>query len=497
MSLERMRPWAFLLFVSSVCIPVAAYDAPDSAARVSARWQQGDFAEAAQTYKRKQPAPPAADDAATGSDFGDTQSSSDDSWRPSARGSAAGASQSASPGRWRAQEVTRRPERGAYPDRPYDSTEAVGRRLSQRVDSSSSDYDSSNRSRIDAGYGAKRVSAKSASSPGVKRVWTEEDGVRVKTVYDENGEVVYRKGWSKKTGEEVPLSGDYGRQAMPRGSARGKKDYISEDAARVSAADRRERRDLDGLGRGQSVDGPHHLRHRDVVERDGPTEFSLALPVWYNTLTGSVSGPAGSGTGAVASHNNTKPGFEFAVPHLGFGYMPIRHNTTVAGTFTFQGTTYAAGSALKFDADMYDLWTRWGLIDWHVLHLDWMLGSKVVAPNFVATNATGATSKFSQTFPIPYLGIVGQFELDRNMLIKGAIKYSSLGVGNAQENMTEAEIALAYEWGSDFEFSKLNQVSLGYRIQKLDVIDKPTSATGRSEADVDLRGPFAKVTAYF
>ncbi|MBI4869795.1 MAG: hypothetical protein HY816_22880 [Candidatus Wallbacteria bacterium] len=507
MSIVRARPWAYALLLSSLSLSASAYDAIDSDPQAD-RWQRSEGAPVARSYARRAAQPAEADDIAEGSDFDSRDAGVEAAWPAAGRSrgtpAKAVARQPVS-SRWRAGELSEREARGAYATRPDGSRDTrSSRKFSQASGASAPDASYRSRSRIDSDFGAKgEVPAPTADS--VRRVWSSENGARVKTVYDDNGNVVYRKGWSEKTGEEVPIGGGAGSVSgtMPRGkrsTSKGKKDLVREDAEQVADADRREREDLRGLRQPpreeNGQDGPHHLRHRHVVRRDGPSGFSIAIPVWYNTLTGNVSGPTGTGTGAITSDNNTKAGLEMAIPHWGASYLPIRHSTTLAGAFTFEGTAYAAGAALQFDVDMYDLWTRWGLLDWHIFHLDWMLGSKVMDPTIAVTGG-GATTSFTELFPIPYLGLVGHWEINQDILIKGMLKYSDLSLDAAQETMTEAEIALAYEWGSDFEFSKRNQVSVGYRLMALDVIDNAKSATTRSQADAELRGVFAKLTAYF
>jgi hypothetical protein len=409
-------------------------------------------------------------------------------------------------GRWTASEIERGPERGAYPARPARARLATAVAAPARTKTAvpQGEEFSFRRSRIQPALSAKGVEERAGSS--VKRVWTEQDGAKVKTIYDDKGGVVYRKGWDKKSGEEVPLKsstasgvlgGSAWRASQPAGAAKTRSEQPCNSCGR-GRADWRPTGDnfppdkrLESIGQ----DGPHHLRHRHEIVRDGPTRFSLAMPIWYNNLNGTVTGLAGTGTGTLAQDNNLKPGLEWAIPHWFAGYQPLRHTTTVSGAFSFRGTAFPVGANLKLDADVYEGYTRRDLFEWHVLQLDWMLGAKYFVPDFAATSGA-ATARYTSAFPVPYVGLIGQFELDTNMLFKGSYKYSTYDSDSAKETMSEADISLAYEWKSDFEFSKSNQVALGYRVLKLDIIANKAAAN-RAEADVEFAGPYAKLTAYF
>lgn len=481
-----MLPAVLLLLAPFVSVAPAQELADDDAVAPSAgsRWRQApassdDPGEEARPVRRRLTQAPEREAAASGED------------------------------RWTASETERRPERGAYPARPARtrqvrvSTAVAAPAAPERKASDDEDF-SFRRTRLQPVLSAKGVEERAGSS--VKRVWTEQGGAKVKTIYDEKGDVVYRKGWDKRSGEEVPLktsatSGVLGGSAWKATRAAGASDERPGPSCTSCGRGREDWRPtgdgfppdkrLEGIGR----DGPHHLQHRHEVVRDGPTRFTLAMPVWYNNLNGTVTGLAGTGTGTIAEDNNLKPGLELAIPHWFAGYQPIRHSTTVSGAFSFRGTAFPVGANLKLDADVYEGYTRWDLFEWHVLQLDWMLGAKYFVPDFTATSGA-ASARYTSAFPVPYVGLIGQFELDTNMLFKGSLKYSSYDSDSAKETMSEADIALAYEWKSDFEFSKSNQVSIGYRVLKLDIITNKAAAN-RAEADVEFAGPYAKLTAYF
>ncbi|MBI4871335.1 MAG: hypothetical protein HY814_07175 [Candidatus Riflebacteria bacterium] len=404
------------------------------------------------------------------------------------------ASRASSGGRWRAAQVEERPETGAYHAYPAsDGSRSKAGRSGQTADGRSTRTARASQGRLESRLGASSLEKQAGGK--VRRVWSEDEGVRVKTVYDQSGNVVYRKGWDSKTGGEVPLkkSAATSRSAQDLDPAGNRTFTLEAPRTRGSRAlDDNLPADPGVAHLGE--DGPHHLVHRHEVVREGPTRFCLALPVWYNVLSGKLSG-SGVGTATITKDNNLQTGFEWAIPHWFVGYQPLRHTTTATGSFSFRGSTFPVGASLRLDADIYETYTRWSLFDWHVLSLDWMLGTKVISPTFVATSGA-TTASYTTMFPVPYLGVIGQYELDRNMLFKGFVKYSSLEVDKAKETMMEGELALVYEWPSDFEFSKCNQVSLGYRLMTLDVVANGTTAN-RGQADVEFAGPMAKLTAYF
>ncbi len=320
--------------------------------------------------------------------------------------------------------------------------------------------------RIDTDLGKALVGSQknAASSRGV---WSEQGDARVKTIYDRNGKPVYQKAWNKRTGEEMDIPSPGGQGA---GDGTG------------------------GHGGHSGYQGPQHSRHRHEVTRGGPTAFSLALPIWQNNMTGSLSGTTAGGAGTIAEDNNLKAGFELAWPNWYFGYFPLRHNTTISGGFDFEGVTYTSGANLKFNSDIIEAYGRWDLLENHVFHLDWSLGVKAFFNDVVVTQGA-ATSKFDDPVPLPFLGLFGMFEIDTSKAIKGYVKYTDLEIGDAQATMLDAEIALSYAWKSDHEWSNRNEVQVGYKTLQLDLKDKSGGTLGN--ADVEFKGPYARVTAYF
>lgn len=329
-----------------------------------------------------------------------------------------------------------------------------------------------------------------------RRVWTETASARVKTVYDEQGNVVYQKAWDKKSGKEVPVP-EAGRgteedtsraqdvhepaEAKPYGRLRRDEDGEFEER-------RQDPRPAHGKG--------HHMHKYPTEPRKHPYEFSLGIYPWLNLLSGSLTGTTGTGT--LTDDERTSYAIDFHNPRVGWSYSRIAHNSGVSGTFTYNGVTFAGTPATTIYSETLNTlegFYRFNCYDSRDAWFDFLVGGRGVLINASVT-APGSTTSVSKAVPLPEAGVIGSYTLLDNIKLRGFAKGAFGALSGSSATVLDGELEAVYTFPGDQEYSVLNQFSLGYKYLQ---IDYTTGADTTSEASGSLThdGPFVKYQALF
>lgn len=343
---------------------------------------------------------------------------------------------------------------------------------------------------------ARRSSSEDYEDTG-RRVFTETATARVKTIYDEQGNVVYQKAWDKKTGKEIPVP-EAGRDA----------DEDTGRAQRVrEASDQRPygrlRRDEDGEYEERRADPrpshgkSHHLHKFAPVERKHPYEFSLGVYAWWNVIDGTLSGSGGT-EAALRSDERTSYTIDFHNPRVGYSYTNVAHDSRLTGTFVFDGQAFNANAVNTIyhqTLSIVDGFYRFNCYDSRDLWFDFLLGGKLLFVNANVT-APGARADVDATVPLPELGLIGSYTLLDNIKFRGFLKGAFGAMSDSSATVLDSEIEFVYTFPGDREYAFLNQFSLGYKYMMLD-FSVNQDAADEAGGSITLDGPFFKYQAMF
>lgn len=330
-----------------------------------------------------------------------------------------------------------------------------------------------------------------------RRVWTETASARVKTVYDDQGNVVYQKAWDKKSGKEVPVP-EAGRGAEEDTSRA--QDVHREPEARPYG---RLRRDEDGEYEERRQDPrpshgkSHHMHNYSPDARKHPYEFSLGVYPWLNVLDGELKGTAG--TGKIVNDERTSYVVDFHNQRVGWSYTRIEHSAKLTGTFTFSGTTFAADAVdtiYRETLNILDGFFRFNCYDGRDAWLDFLVGAKVLVIDSDVTSAVTVPESVDTVVPLPQLGIIGSYSLLDNIKLRGHVKGAFGALSDASATAIDAEAEFVYTFPGDREYNVLNQFSLGYKYLQLDFTNNADSADEAS-GSLSHDGPFVKYQALF
>lgn len=329
-----------------------------------------------------------------------------------------------------------------------------------------------------------------------RRVWTETASARIKTVYDDQGNVVYQKAWDKRTGKEIPVP-EAGRDA-------------EEDTSRAQRvnepSDRRPygrlRRDEDGDYEERRADPRPHSRNHHMhafppKPRKHPYEFSLSAQAWFAVLDGNITGSGGT-EGDLRSNDNTAFGVDFHNQRVGYSYFRISNSTQVDGTFVFDGVAYDASVTPTFYDETFgilDGFYRFNCYDSRDVWMDFLLGGKLMFVEATVRNAL-TTNDVDTIVPLPQLGLIGSYSLLDNIKMRGFVKGAFGALEDSSATVIDTELEFVYTIPGDNEYSFLNQFSAGYKYL---LIDFTTNQDAADEAggSISHDGPFVKFQALF
>ncbi|GAB4284350.1 MAG: hypothetical protein Kow0029_30870 [Candidatus Rifleibacteriota bacterium] len=187
-------------------------------------------------------------------------------------------------------------------------------------------------------------------------------------------------------------------------------------------------------------------------------------------------------------------------------YLKNDHSGIINKTVTFDGRNYQAGASTRIKNSWLDLTYAHNLVradsedrtsnKLENFYLDGLFGVKFsdaeVSVSGRENTVAGAylQDSWSETFPVPYIGIAAGSQLSKNLWVRGYLKYVNVNAGGND--------ALHQDYGINFAY-KLNSaenqtewfVDLGYKGVKFDV------DTGNDDAELSYSGPTLGVFARF
>lgn len=184
------------------------------------------------------------------------------------------------------------------------------------------------------------------------------------------------------------------------------------------------------------------------------------------------------------------------------GYMKLDNNARVERAYTFDGTVYDANANMN-------LVNRWFDVAYHhnlahsrnnefpnrdAFYVDGTLGVKFCKSEVrVSGESAGvaAGGSWSESYPLPYLGLSGGGQISDHFWLKGQVKYMNLKVSGVDALHQDYSINLAYKINprsvSDAEWF----VDLGYRYIKYDIEES------NDRAELTYGGPTFGIFARF
>jgi hypothetical protein len=330
-----------------------------------------------------------------------------------------------------------------------------------------------------------------------RRVWTETGSARIKTVYDDQGNVVYQKAWDKRTGKEIPVP-EAGRDPVDEDTSRAQRVHESSDRRPYG----RLRRDEDGEYEERRADPRpkarnHHLHSYPQKPRKHPYEFSLAIWNWFAVLDGEITGTGGT-EGDLRASDKSAIGVDFHNPRVGYSYVRIENSTRVDGAFVFDGVAYDGNLVPTFydeQLSYLDGFYRWNCYDSRDHWLDFLLGAKVLFVEATVRNAL-STNDIDTIVPLPQLGLIGAYTLLDNIKFRGFVKGAFGAISDSSATVIDTELEVVYTFPGDNEYSFLNQFSAGYKYMLIDFTlnqDAADEAGGSLSHD----GAFVRFQALF
>jgi hypothetical protein len=329
--------------------------------------------------------------------------------------------------------------------------------------------------------------------PAGRTVWTESASARVKTRYDDSGNIVYQKAWDKKSHREVPVP-EAGRE--PEQDTSRNIDLREPTDARPYG---RLRRDFDGDYEEHRSDPrpqyrSHHLHQYGPPAEKHPYEFSLSGLFWANTMRGTVQGTGGT-SGTLVADRRTSFSADFHNPRAGYSLLMLDHTAPANGTFTFRGATFSSGAIFTEEIQTLDGFYRWGLTDGQDTWVDFLLGLRLFRVDARVTQGA-ATASVTGTVPLPELGLIGAYSLLDNIRIRGFFKGAFGAASGNSALIIDSETEFVYEFPGDFEYAFVNEFGLGFKVLSINFRANQNTANA-AQGTLDFTGPFFKFAAHF
>ncbi len=240
---------------------------------------------------------------------------------------------------------------------------------------------------------------------------------------------------------------------------------------------------------------------------------SIELYGWKSNLDGNLNVEGMNIDLDSDADMGTENRFGFRISHvlseksrLALSYMKNDHSGNVNRNVTFDGKVYKAGAAIDIENSWFDLTYAHNLSKGssanrqgkmlESFYLDALLGVKFsdaevnVAGNENTAAAAYLQDSWSETFPVPYIGLAGGGQLAKNLWLRGHLKYIKVNAGGND--------ALHHDYGINLAL-KLNPnsadtewfVNLGYNNVKYDV------DADNDSAELKYCGPTLGIIARF
>ncbi len=188
---------------------------------------------------------------------------------------------------------------------------------------------------------------------------------------------------------------------------------------------------------------------------------------------------------------------------LTFSYLKQDHSGRINKAVTFKNRNYQANASADIEANWFDLTYA------HVLttseknddashecfYLDGLLGVKFTDLDLSVTGVEPLTNAYvrnswSESYPVPYLGLAAGGQLGDNFFLKGQIKYINVNAGGADMQHFDYGINAALRLNPNSKDTEWF-IDLGYRGVKFD------GDSDGDEAEVKYRGPTFGIVARF
>lgn len=224
------------------------------------------------------------------------------------------------------------------------------------------------------------------------------------------------------------------------------------------------------------------------------------VQVWHHELEGTLGGrTAGTrSTARLDPGTATDTGVALALRlfgpvMLGFSYLPLSVDTTFTSdqNFSFGGLNFGftAPGTVQYRLPMYEGDLRVNVLDgsWGRLGV---IGALKVLDTDVTVNAMGLTERFTQTIPIPMLGLCGQVNFTEQVKAYGSFKLLDVDLDDVRAKVDDWELGII----GDLPVGEHNvRAAGGYRRLALELISAPDT-TDEAFLDVSHSGPFGELS---
>jgi len=242
--------------------------------------------------------------------------------------------------------------------------------------------------------------------------------------------------------------------------------------------------------------------HAGTVDVAGGKELSGVL--WFQQLSGSVSGRSatGGGTATLAPKNDAEP--EVAATLKAFGsfavdlsYTPLQLKTTFdsSAPFSFGGANFGkvTGGSADYDVQMVEAALRYIVLDNRWFRVSTSSVLKLVRTDITLSTPT-EVHRFAHTIPIPMAGLSAQVNFTNAFKAYGSMKFLDVAIGPLSTSVHDWELGVIADWNPGdwhtFRFSG------GYRKFSLE-LDDDRGKPDEEALDVRHQGAFVEVATSF
>jgi len=136
--------------------------------------------------------------------------------------------------------------------------------------------------------------------------------------------------------------------------------------------------------------------------------------------------------------------------NLVFAYNSFENSGLIRKNVTFDGRKYNNNAALRLKTDWFDVNGAYRMADSDSAYWDFLYGLKVSHASLDVSGyapVTGAyqSGSYSNTFPIPYIGIGGGAKLSEKLWVDGHLKYVSANVGGGRARSFDADLNVGFD----------------------------------------------------
>ena len=202
--------------------------------------------------------------------------------------------------------------------------------------------------------------------------------------------------------------------------------------------------------------------------------------------------------------------FGFRINHVlskkgrvSLSYAKHDHSGTINKTVTFKNQNYNAGANTQIETSWFDV-TYAHMIGWGRFndpekpdnsYLDALVGVKISDSSINVTGFQPVTNarlenSWSETFPIPYIGLAGGTMLSKHFWLNGQIKYMNVNASGNDVKHFDYGIKASYQINQKHDDTQWF-VELGYRNVKFD------GESDNDKANFSYSGPTLGISARF